>query len=137
MKTEVFDRRKLDSDQEYITSLRWMARDNKHMPATIVLRLLRYIGIFGQEETFEASSTKTKFTFMFTQLVYTASSLFISHRTYYSKMENLAYIITLFVIAVYLGASYYIDVFSNFYQMKFKTSLESVQRPTPTSCSST
>ena len=119
LKTEVVDRYRLDSDPEYITSLRWMTRDTKHILARSVLHLMRWIGAYGPDESYDASSLKTKFTFMAVQLVYTVVSFSIAHFVYYSKTANLIFIIALFIISVYLGGSYYIDVFSNYYQLQF------------------
>jgi hypothetical protein len=122
LKTEIIDRYRLDTDPEYLTSLRWLSRDSKNAVATTVLTFLRFIRFFRYNENYDANSFKTKLVFMTTQFLYTVFSFPISHFVFYSKITNLAYILTLFVISVYLGASYYIDIFSERYQLQFTSS---------------
>ena len=124
VKTEVVDRQKLDRDPEYITSLRWMSRDSKSSISKLVLNLMRLFRIFKHDEGFDPSSVKTKLIFVASQFIYTLAMFGNSFFVFYSKIANLLFIAALFTISIYFGASYYIDIFSQRYQLQFGANLE-------------
>jgi hypothetical protein len=119
LKTEVFDREKLDSNPELLTSLRWLATDKKNATARFVLKLLRTVGIMRRDEDYVSTEFKTKFIFMTSQFVYTVFTFLPSFLVYYSYHLHLLYILLVFTNSVYNGASFYIEIFSQRYQLQF------------------
>jgi hypothetical protein len=119
VKTEILDKQKLDDDQEIQTSLRWITTDKKNPFTNAMLKLLRSIGIMGQEEIFVPDQFKTKFIFMMSQFIYTLLTFMVAPLVYYSKTLHLYAIGATFILSTYLGASYYIEIFSKRYQNKF------------------
>lgn len=119
LKTEVFDREKLDNNPELKTSLRWLAADKKNATARSVLKLLRFLHIMGPEEDYVSTEFKTKLIFMISQFFYTILTFIPSFFVYYSYHLHLAYILLVFTNSVYNGASFYIEVFSQRYQLQF------------------
>ncbi|CAM9252273.1 unnamed protein product, partial [Ectocarpus fasciculatus] len=120
VKTEVLDKEKLDADMEIQTSLRWISTDKKNPFTNMVLRGLRKVGIMGPDEVFVPTTFKTKFVFMSSQFVYTLLTFSVAPLVYYSKTLHLYSIGVIFIISTYLGASYYIEIFSKRYQKKFE-----------------
>eukprot|EP01039_Chlorochromonas_danica_P011335 gene11335-12651_t len=112
LKTEVWDRRKLDQNPELLTSLRWLAKDTKNASARAVLRILRKIGLYGANEDYDSTTMKTKLVFVTSQLMLTVGSFLPSAVVYQSESIHLIYIVLIFTIAVFNGASFYIEVFS-------------------------
>lgn len=110
LKTEVWDRRKLDSNPDILTSLRWMAKDTKNATARSVLKICRRLGAFGSKEEFNSTSMKTKLVFVCSQLVFTTLAFVPSYLVYHSRMAHLLYIGLIFTISVFNGASFYIEV---------------------------
>ncbi|RYG98730.1 DUF2838 domain-containing protein [archaeon] len=113
LKTEVWDKLKLDSNPDILTSLRWMAKDTKNATARSVLKICRRIGVFGMKEEFNSTSMKTKLVFVSSQLVFTMVSFIPSYIVYHSRMGHLLYIGLIFTISVFNGASFYIEVSSH------------------------
>lgn len=120
LKTEVLDKEKLDADLEIQTSLRWISTDKKNSFTNFVLKLLRLIGIMKPDEVFQPTTFKTKLTFMTSQFIYTLLTFSVAPLVYYSKTLHLYAIGVIFIISTYLGASYYIEIFSQRYQKKFE-----------------
>jgi hypothetical protein len=119
LKTEVFDREKLDSNPELLTSLRWLATDKKNPTARFVLKLLRSVGLMRPDEDYVPNEFKTKFIFMSSQFCYTVLTFLPSFLVYYSYHLHLLYILLVFANSVYNGASFYIEIFSQRYQLQF------------------
>lgn len=112
LKTEVWDRSKLDSNPEILTSLRWMAKDTKNASARMVLKYLKQVGLFGPQEDYDSTSLKTKAVFVASQLALTAVSSLPSFLLYRSQWAHITFILIIFTIAVFNGASFYIEVFA-------------------------
>jgi hypothetical protein len=119
LKTEVFDREKLDSNPELLTSLRWLASDKKNATARFVLRLLRSVGLMRPDEDYVSTEFKTKFIFMSSQFFYTVLTFLPSFLVYQWYHLHLLYILGVFSNSVYNGASFYIEIFSQRYQLQF------------------
>eukprot|EP00602_Paraphysomonas_sp_CaronLab_P006659 CAMPEP_0185036042 /NCGR_PEP_ID=MMETSP1103-20130426/28426_1 /TAXON_ID=36769 /ORGANISM="Paraphysomonas bandaiensis, Strain Caron Lab Isolate" /LENGTH=356 /DNA_ID=CAMNT_0027573411 /DNA_START=617 /DNA_END=1687 /DNA_ORIENTATION=- len=119
IKTEVIDRHVLDSNPELLTSLRWLAKDKKNATARGVLKILKRVGVMGKDEDYQAHEFKTKLIFMTSQFIYTVVTFLPSFVLYQSYTIHVGYMIALFVASVFNGASYYIEVFSQRYQLKF------------------
>ena len=127
LKTEVWDRDILDNNPKLLTSLRWLAADKKNPTARGVLKLLRKIGIMRPDEDYVSTEFKTKMVFMTSQFVYSCITFIPTVFLYQWHSLHVAYIIMIFTIAVYNGASYYIDIFSKRYQLQFEKK-EDMQR---------
>lgn len=119
LKTEVWDREILDSDPKLQTSLRWLAKDKKNPTARWVLKFMRKIGVMRPDEDYEPSEFKTKLVFMSSQFIYSFITFLPSALMYQSYTIHVTIIILIFMVGVYNGASYYIDIFSQRYQLQF------------------
>ena len=117
VKTEILDKERFDSDPSLVTSLRWLSKDTKNPLARKILSVLRAVGIFGVNEEYDSTSMKTKLVFVGSQLLLTLVSIAPTPLSYYSQSWMLLYIGMIFTIAVYNGASYYIEVFSKRYHL--------------------
>lgn len=120
LKTEVLDKEKFDSHPEIQTSLRWLARDTKNDFSRMILKGLRRMGIFGQQEDFDSTTMKTKMVFVCCQLLLTLVSFIPTPLFYYSNFSHLFWIGLIFTISIFNGASFYIEVFSVRYQAQLK-----------------
>ncbi len=118
VKTEVLDKQKLDTHPELLTSLRWMSSDTKNSLAKTILRALRRVGVFGPQEEFNATSAKTKGVFVLSQLLITVVAFLPTPLFYWSSACHLLYIVFIFTVTIFNGASFYIEVFSKRYQLK-------------------
>jgi hypothetical protein len=120
VKTEVFDKSKLDSRPDLITSLRWMSGDKKNVFAKMVLIFCRKVGLLRREEHFDSSSIKTKFIFIIAQFVYSILTFGPTYVFYNSQRCHIAFLLFIFCTATFNGASFYIEVFSKVYQQKIE-----------------
>lgn len=118
LKTECWDKNKLDLDPSLLTSLRWMSTDTKNATALYVLGVMRSMGVFRPTEDFDPTSMKTKLVFVFSQLVFTVLAFPIAPLLYYSYAAHLMYILLIITISVFNGASFYIEVFSKRYNVR-------------------
>lgn len=124
VKTEILDRRKLDSDPELLTSLRWLTTDKKNDFANVVIKFLKTIRILKKDEELNPSEFKTKLIFMIAQFIYTLITFSTALPMFRSRTFQLVVITVIFIASVYNGASYYIEVFSQRYQLKFNTAMK-------------
>jgi hypothetical protein len=120
VKTEYLDKEKFVQNPDLLTSLRWMSKDTKNPLAKKILGLLRKIGIFGKDESYDSTSMKTKLVFVFAQFVVTLISLLPSYFIYNSAGFHLFYIGLVFTISVFNGANFYIEIFSVRYQPRLE-----------------
>lgn len=121
MKTEVFDKSRLDDNPCLITSLRWLSADKKNAMARAVLKLLRAMGVFGKEEDFDSTTVKTKLVFISSQLMYTIVTFLPVPLFFYWRRAHIMFILFIFATSVYYGAGYYFEVFSRRYHQKFES----------------
>ena len=124
IKTEVFDKQKLDSRPDLLTSLRWMSTDKKNFFAKFVLKRCRNLGLLRSDEHFDCYSVKTKMIFMGAQLLYSVGTFLPTVLLYNSEMLHVGFLIFIFCAAAFNGASFYIEVFSKAYQLKIDKLLE-------------
>lgn len=118
-KTEVQDKAFLDANPEVVTSLRWLASDKKNGMARFVLNVCRKAGIFAKDEDYNPAEFKTLMVFMVTQFIYTVVTMLPVPFIFNSFPLQICFISFIFTCVVYNGASYYIEVFSKRYQLKF------------------
>lgn len=120
IKTEVIDKDTLDKNPQFQTSLRYLSRDLKNISAKSALKLCRKLKLMRQDELFDSDSVKTKMIFMSTQFIYTLTTFVTVPIFYYSSTLHMAFIIILFCVAVYNGGEFYIEIFSERYQLQFR-----------------
>merc|ERR1712203_314482 len=77
------------------------------------------MGILSREESFDSRTLKTKTIFVVTQIFYTILTLLPTPLFYGSYRLSFAYFVTLFLWTTWRGGSYYIEVFSERYNLKF------------------
>lgn len=118
LKTEVLDKQRLDTHPELLTSLRWMSGATKNSLARAILTVLRRVGVFGPQEQFCATSAKTKGVFVLSQLLVTVVAFLPTPLFYYSSSCHLLFIVFIFTVTIFNGASFYIEVFSKRYSVK-------------------
>ena len=119
-KTEIHDRQKLEQDPELLTSLKWLSGNQKNALSKSALKLCRKFGLFGPEERFSSTSMKTKAVFMIFQLIFTIVAMVPTYHAWCYSTFHLSYIATIFVISLFFGASYYVEIFST----RYTTALE-------------
>lgn len=92
-----------------------------HPPITLThLTLPTYLPHrYGKDEEFDHRNLKTKTVFMGTQLLYTLCSVAPVLLWFRYRLVSLWFIVFIFVLGVFNGASYYIEIFSSRYQLKF------------------
>lgn len=120
IKTEINDKAKLDADPEIQTSLRFLTMDRHNPMHQMVRQLMVQIGVMKKGESFDHSTLKTKVIFMSSQLAYTAVTFLPIPWLYNNQSRHLYFVIFVFVIAIYNGASFYIEVFSKRYAKQFE-----------------
>mmetsp|Transcript_28109 Transcript_28109/g.26965 ORF Transcript_28109/g.26965 Transcript_28109/m.26965 type:complete len:369 (+) Transcript_28109:227-1333(+) len=119
-KTEILDKSFLDSRPDLLTSLRWMSSDKKNSFAISILNICRFFGLFRRNEEFDASSMKTKLVFISSQFIYTVFTFLPTLLLYNSQLCHIAYLLLIFTMFTFNGASFYVEVFSKAYQQKIE-----------------
>lgn len=119
IKTELIDKEKLDTHPNLMTSLRYMSTSRSNTTSRFILKLLRKINIFGENEEY-ARNIKTKLVFTSCQFMFTLTTFIPAIWLYSNQNLHLSLIILIFAIAVYNGASFYIEIFSKRYINQFK-----------------
>jgi len=115
-KTEIADKQILLDNPRLFTSLRWLTQDTTNITFRTVLTFIRWIGFFNPEEEYDGTTVKTKFVFVTAQSLFTAGFTIPSYWFYKYQTLHFLSIVLMFGIAVFNGASYYIDIFSNRYE---------------------
>ena len=109
------------SDPEIIISMRYLARDKKNVMHKLVKRISRRLGIMGKDEDYQPESLKTKAIFLVAQFLYTMLTLLPTPFLYSSYHLSLAWFALLYGWCIWRGASFYIEIFSERYKLKFVT----------------
>lgn len=117
--TEVALRQRLEADKEIITSQRHLARDVKNPVNKLVTKICRKYGWIGKEDGFDPETLMAKIVFVVAQLSYTLLTIVHPPILFKSYYLSCFYLVTIFTMAVWNGASYYIEVFSKRYNLKF------------------
>ena len=107
----------LARDPNYITSFRYLSRDKKNPIVKVCFKLYKQLGIIDDNTLPE--SVALKCAFVGTQCVYNLLTTFHVGLLYQDYHLSSAYIILVFSCGVWNGASYYIEVFSKRYNLKF------------------
>merc|ERR1719427_336702 len=117
--TELILPASLPSYPGLVTSLRYLARDNKNGMHQLTKRLSRKIGLMGPTEEFQSETVKTKAIFLTMQALYTLVTSLPALVLYSSYSLSVVYMSCILTWCVWRGGSYYIEVFSERYKLKF------------------
>ena len=109
----------MDSDLEIVTSQRYLALDYKMGANKFVTKLCRKQGWLGPEENLNPETRLAKIVFVLSQFIYTILTIIHPPILFTSYYLCCAYLVLIFTAAVWNGASYYIEIFSKRYNMKF------------------
>eukprot|EP00042_Codosiga_hollandica_P021061 m.71329 g.71329 ORF g.71329 m.71329 type:complete len:299 (+) comp50179_c0_seq1:111-1007(+) len=114
LKTEVLDRKELAGDQSLLTSTRWLVRKPNTM-RSITYSVCRKLRIMDKAEELNSETWKAKAIFVATQFVFTFVTLLPNKILWDSQAIHLGFLMLCFLVAVWNGARYYIDVFTKAY----------------------
>lgn len=118
----------LDQHPELLTSLRCLTTNSKNGMHRLVLRVCRRTGLFARDELFVPSSAKTLVVFVVSQLLYTILTQFVvATLMYRSYGLHTAFVVGISLLALYNGASYYIEVFATRYTSSLEQKWEQYQ----------
>jgi hypothetical protein len=120
VKTEVLDKDKLDQTPNLLTSLRWLSSSSKNMLSQFVLKVCRKLKLFEPHEQYDSNTIKTKVVFMLSQFIYTVLTFAPVPFIYNNQRLHLIYIAVVFILSVFFGASFYIEVFSTRYHKELE-----------------
>jgi hypothetical protein len=111
-KTELMDKKKLDSDANIMTSLRWFIREDKPHP---IYKALLVKGI----------RIKPLVLLVLIQFTYTILTLIPMHFAYQNFYVHSAFLFFVFCACTWYGATFYFEVFSESYSKRLSTRLKS------------
>ena len=89
-------------------------------------KLCRQFGLLRPEEFLDPQLLKTKVIFAIAQLVYMHLTLIPSYFVYHNYLASGLYLTFMFLAGAWNGASYYIEVFSKRYNLKFEKKKDEV-----------
>jgi len=118
IKTELIDR--LDERPEIITSLTWLSGNSQNFMNKFSLKAARRLGFFGPEEQFDSKNIKTKVVFVLANFFYFTVVIAPCPIFFHSWYAHVIMLITVLVISIINGGSYYIKVFSSRYYKKLE-----------------
>ena len=85
----------------------------------LVTKVARSIGVFAKDEVFNPKTMKTKVIFVVAQVLFTLVTVLPTPFLYSSYSFSFCYICVIFGLCIWRGGSYYIEVFSERYKLKF------------------
>lgn len=118
--TEVIFHDLLAADLDLITSLRYLCRDPKNGAVKLFRKLLIRLGALAPDEDVDPEKMKIKLLFAVCQFIYNSISLLPVYIFYRDYFLTVCYILFIILCGVWNGASYYIEVFSKKYNLKFE-----------------
>jgi len=119
--TEVILADRLAKDHSLVTSVRHLAKDKKNGMNNLTKKVTRQLGILAKDEDFNSEELKSKLIFCVVQGLY---SVIVSVPTlwlYTNYHLSAVYICLIFSWSIWRGGTYYIEIFSERYKMKFIT----------------
>jgi len=119
--TEVFLAKKIKDDPTIVTSLRHLAKDKKNGMNILTTKVTKRLGILKPDEDFNSEAFKSKVIFFSVQGIYTILASMPTMFLYSSYKLSVIYICSIFSWCIWRGGSFYIEVFSERYKMKFIT----------------
>jgi len=121
--TGVVFAKSLQQDPNLITSVRYLARDKKNPMAKSIKGLLLKQGIITKGPdglpNMDPDSALAQIIFVVTQVIYTALMSLHVGLLYSYYLASSIYFVIVFSVGVWNGASFYIEVFSKRYNLKF------------------
>jgi len=117
--TEVLLAEKMKADPELVTSLRYLAKDKKNSLNFLTSLVCKKVGIMSREEQFDSEVLKYKVIFVMVQGIFTLLCLIPPYFLYTNYALSFVYIVSIFIWCVWRGGTYYIEVFSERYKLKF------------------
>jgi hypothetical protein len=102
----------LDSDPEIVTSLRYLSQDTRNPLTKAVTKALRKLGLIGPDESLDPASLLTKTVFVVVQFLYTTLLMLPGYFLFRWYEGCVVYLMVVFILGTWNGASYYIEVFS-------------------------
>jgi len=117
--TEVLLAEKMKADPELVTSLRYLSKDKKNILNNITSVVCKKVGIMTRDEQFDSEKVKFKVIFVVVQGLFTMVTLIPPYFLYTNYSLSFAYIVSIFTWCVWRGGSFYIEVFSERYKLKF------------------
>ncbi|KAJ8603470.1 hypothetical protein CTAYLR_005103 [Chrysophaeum taylorii] len=118
-KTEWLDRDYILARKDQFTSLRWIVRDPRGTMYRLSKKCLVSWRLMRCDEEFDETAWLTKVTFWVGQLIYTLLTLLPVPLMWASRQVHAAFLAFMYLTSIYNGASYYIEVFSRRYNLKF------------------
>ena len=112
-------------DKSVVTSYRYLMKGKKKQSIyNLMEKLLIRLRIMKAEEELDPDTILGKVVFMFIQLVYTIIIIAPVQLLYMSYALSMSYLILVFAVASWNGASYYIEIFSTRYNLKFQKQVD-------------
>jgi len=117
--TGVLLSKKLKDDPDLITSVRYLTRDKKNPLKLLIVKILLGLNLMKKDDVLDPDDIKSKIIFAIVQLIYTAVTILPAKFLYGSYNLSCYFIFLMFGWGTWNGASYYIEVFSERYKLKF------------------
>lgn len=117
--TEFWFADRLASDPTLVTSVRYLAKDKKNGMHQLSKNLMRKLGVMGKTEDFDSEQLKSKMIFFTVQGVYSVLVCIPTKWLYSSYHLSVLYISFIYLWCIWRGGTYYIEIFSERYKMKF------------------
>merc|ERR1712109_400371 len=117
--TEIVLRQRLEADPEIITSQRYLSRDKKNGINKLVTKMCKKYGYLEETAQFDSESTLAKGVFVLSQVIYTILTILHPPILFKSYYLSCVFLVFVFTMAVWNGASYYIEIFSTRYNLKY------------------
>ena len=109
--SEVVLRQRLAADPEIITSQRYLSRDRKNGINKFVTKLCKKHGFLKENEVIDSESILAKNVFVLSQVIYTLLTIIHPPILFKSYYLSCLFLVFVFTMAVWNGASYYIEIF--------------------------
>ena len=103
----------LRKDKTIVTSVRHLTRDQKNPLVRNITKLAQKRGLAEDGQCLDPETNIAKVIFFSTQLAYTLVTIVHTNLLFGSYIVSCLYIILIFGVGVWNGASYYIEIFSN------------------------
>jgi len=117
--TEFWFAERLAADPTLITSVRYLAQDKKNGMHKLAKKIMRSIGVMGKTEEMDSEQLKSKLIFFLVQGVYSVIVCLPTKWLYSSYPLSVLYIASIYLWCIWRGGTYYIEIFSERYKMKF------------------
>ena len=105
-------RQHLHNDKSIVTSVRYLSRDKKNPIVNHVTNMCAKYGLVNKGECLDPETNLAKGVFVLCQVIYSILTILHTNILYRSYLVSCIYIIFIFGIGVWNGASYYIEIFS-------------------------